>query len=64
MAKAPKFRPRTKHINIKYHHFLEHVASGLLKLHAITTDQQIADIFTKPLAEGLFYNHCKAIMGW
>jgi len=64
MAKAPKFRPRTKLINIKYHHFLEHVTSGLLRLHAITTDQQIADIFTKPLAEGPFYNHRKAIMGW
>jgi hypothetical protein len=64
MAKAPKFRPRTKHINIKYHHFLEHVASGLLKLHAVTTEQQIADIFTKPLAEGPFFSHRKAIMGW
>ena len=64
MAKAPRFRPRTKHINIKYHHFLEHVTSGLLHLHAVTSDQQIADIFTKPLAEDLFYNHRKAIMGW
>jgi len=64
MAKAPKFRPRTKHINIKYHHFLEHVASGLLRLHAVSTEQQIADVFTKPLAEGLFHNHRKTIMGW
>jgi hypothetical protein len=64
MARAPKMRPRTKHINIKYHHFLEHVSSGLLSLHAITSEQQIADIFTKPLADALFTNHRKNISGW
>jgi hypothetical protein len=64
MARAPKMHPRTKHINIKYHHFLEHASSGLLSLHAITSEQQIADILTKPLADALFTNHHKSISGW
>jgi hypothetical protein len=64
MAKTPKMRPRTKHINIKYHHFLEHVSSGLLSLHAVSSEKQIADIFTKPLTDPLFTNHRRVISGW
>jgi len=25
LAKEPKYRPRTKHISIKWHHFREHI---------------------------------------
>jgi len=32
LARLPKMRPRTKHINIKYHHFREHVRLGLIKI--------------------------------
>jgi hypothetical protein len=28
IAKVPKMRPRTKHLNIKYHHFREEVRKG------------------------------------
>jgi hypothetical protein len=64
LAKTPKMRPRTKHLNIKYHHFRQHVQSGLLSLHYVSTDHQIADIFTKPLAEDSFQRHRKQIIGW
>jgi hypothetical protein len=64
MVKVPKFCPRAKHINIKCHHFLEHVASGFFLLNPVTTEQQLVHIFTKLLTETLFTNHCKAIMGW
>ena len=30
LAKAPKIRPRTKHIDLKYHHFKEHVRKGFI----------------------------------
>jgi hypothetical protein len=56
MARAPKMHPCTKHINIKCHHFLEHVTYGLLSLYAVSTDEQIADIFTKPLSDIPFTN--------
>jgi len=64
MARAPKMRPRTKHINIKYHHFLSQVTTGLLSLHPVSSEDQFADIFTKPLPDTPFLKHRKAIMGW
>jgi hypothetical protein len=51
MARSPKMRPRTKHINIKYHHFRDAVTRGDITIHAIDTGDQQADIFTKPLDE-------------
>ena len=64
LAKVPKMRPRTKHLNIKYHHFRQHWQSGLLSLHAVSTEEQIANIFTKPLSDMLFQKHRKAICRW
>jgi hypothetical protein len=54
LARLPKLHPHTKHINIKNHHFCEHVQLGLIKVYPIGTNDQIADIFTKPLAQNLF----------
>ena len=64
MAKVPKMRPRTRHLNIKYHHFQEHVRRGQIKVHAVDTKKQIADIFTKALAKDDFVRHRKSILGW
>ena len=44
----------TKHINIRYHFIREHVMEGTIELHFVPTDQQLADIFTKPLPEATF----------
>ena len=64
MARTPKMRPRTKHLNIKYHHFREAVHNGLISIHGISTENQWADIFTKPLGDTLFLRFRLAIMGW
>jgi hypothetical protein len=64
MAKTPKMRPRTRHINIKYHHFCEAVHSGLISIHPISTHDQPADMLTNPLSVDLFRKHRKNIMGW
>ena len=37
LAKAPKIRPRTKRIALKYHHFREHFRKGLIKINPIDT---------------------------
>ena len=63
LAKVPKMRPRTKHINIKYHHFREHVKSGAIKVEYTNTKDQVADIFTKPLGQELFAKHCDQLLG-
>ena len=64
VAKSPKFTPRTKHIAIKYHHFRTYVQDGTIEIHSNDTKEQIADIFTKPLAEASFVYLRKFLMGW
>ena len=64
LARAPRMRPRTKHINIKYHHFRHYVAEGLIKIEPIDTLDQLADIFTKAVSRDLFFKFRKLIMGW
>ena len=64
LAQTPKIRPRTKHINIIYHHFRDAVKKGMVEIFAISTDDQMADILTKPLNQNLFVRHRKKMMGW
>ena len=63
LARLPKIRPRTKHINVCYHHFREHVRKGMIKIFPIDTEDQIADALTKPLAQNAFCRHRKYMCG-
>ena len=54
MTGNPVQHSMTKHISIRYHFIREHVEKGTIELHFVTTDQQLADIFTKPLSEEVF----------
>jgi hypothetical protein len=54
MAENPKFTPRTKHIAFKYRHFWKHVITqanpdGFIQIKYCSTNDQVADIFTKPV---------------
>ena len=64
LARVPKMRTRTKHINIVYHHFRQHVKDRIINVHPIDTLDQIADIFTKPLDRKAFIKFRKLLMGW
>jgi Reverse transcriptase (RNA-dependent DNA polymerase) len=64
MARTPKMRPRTKHLNIKYHHFREAVLNGDITIWQVNTLDQIADLFTKPLGVQLFVKFRELLMGW
>ena len=63
IAKEHKYRPRTKHLNIKLHHSRQYVNNNEIDILPINTDDQPADIFTKTLAEPLLAKHQKFIMG-
>jgi hypothetical protein len=63
LARLPKLRPRTKHINVCYHHFREHVREGLIKIFPIDMKDQIADALTKALAQNDFQRHCRYMCG-
>jgi hypothetical protein len=47
----------TKHINVCYHHFREHVRKGLIKIFPVGTADQITDVLTKALAQNDFTRH-------
>lgn len=64
MAKEPRMRPRTKHINVKYHHFRSYVESGKIEIHQISTEDQLADLWTKPLNRDLFKKFVQQVFGW
>ena len=63
LARLPKICPRTKHINVVYHHFCENVHKGLIKIFPVSTKDQIADIFMKPLAQNDFQRHRHSMCG-
>ena len=50
MANIHKYLPRTKHLNVKLHHFWQHVNDGSVIVKKIDTVEQQADYLTKPLA--------------
>jgi len=71
MARVHKMRPRTKHINLKYHFFRSRVVqdgdtdlTGKVHVVAIDTEEQLADVFTKAVSQELFLKFRMEIMGW
>jgi hypothetical protein len=64
IANVPKMRPRTKYLNIKYHHFREEVRMGTISIYHTRTEDQISDIFTKPLPITSFMKFRERIMRW
>jgi hypothetical protein len=59
-----QYRPRTKHIGIKYHHFADQIKNGNVAVEKIDTKDQWADALTKPLARDLFERLRRLYMGW
>jgi hypothetical protein len=64
LAKAAAMRPRTKDININFHHFRANAAAGTIDIQTIRSIDQPADMFTKLLKESVFALHRQAIIGW
>ena len=64
MATTQKFTPRTKHIALKYHHFRKWVDSKDIEISYVRTEDQQADILTKPVRPDLFFPLRHMLMGW
>jgi hypothetical protein len=64
LAMKPKMRPRTKHINVKFHHFRDYVRRKLITILPIRSEDNPADTLTKPLPLDIFLQHRLTIQGW
>ena len=51
LSSNPIFHARTNHIEVDYHFVRERVAQKLLHIKFISSKDQLADIFTKPLPQ-------------
>jgi hypothetical protein len=54
IATNPVQQKRTKHIDIHHHFLRDHVRKGDIVMEGVRTDDQLTDIFTKPLDETHF----------
>ena len=54
MTNNPVQHSRTKHIDIRHHFIRDHQQKGDISIESVGTDDQLADIFTKPLDERSF----------
>jgi hypothetical protein len=54
MIENPVFQDKSKHIEICYHYICDMVQRGALKLQYISTDEQVADVLTRPLSHVKF----------
>jgi hypothetical protein len=64
MAKIHKYRPRTKHLNVKLHHFRSYVESEEISIHPIESENQLADYLTKPVNYDILSRLRQRVMGW
>lgn len=62
LAESDAFRPRTKHIDIKFHFVREYIENGIINIKYIPTKEMVADNLTKAVARDK-HNFCSNLMG-
>jgi hypothetical protein len=56
--------PTSKFFNVKYHWFREQLKPGFIKITKVSSDNQLADIFTKGLRKLKFQANRLRLIGW
>ena len=64
IATGDKVRPRTKHINVRYHHFRQLVENKTLVIEAIRSEDNPADILTHPVTLERLAKHVTSLLKW
>ena len=58
-SENPVLHDRSKHIDMRYHFIQDMVQRGVVRLDHIGTDEQVANILTKPLGKVKFLTFCE-----
>ena len=61
LAKNLVNHERSKHIDVRFHFIRDHVKEGSVELLHVASQDQVADIFTKPLSKVLYDKYKKMI---
>jgi hypothetical protein len=64
ILKKAKYRPCTRHLLVKLHHFRDYITKGKISVHAIHTHDQEANYLTKPVNEDILKKLRKRVQGW
>ena len=64
LASSPAATKRSKHIAIRYHYVRDLVAAGVITIEHISTHENLADIFTKPLGRLKFEKFSTMLLGY
>ena len=56
LSKNPIIHSRSKHIKVRHHFHRDHVQNKHINLEFVSINDQLADIFTKPLENERFYD--------
>jgi hypothetical protein len=64
LANNQQLSPRSRHLNVKWHFFWEHVSNGGIKVSKIDTKSQRADYLAKGLAREVFEHIRSLNQGW
>ncbi|KAL0545154.1 hypothetical protein IC582_020300 [Cucumis melo] len=62
LAKNPVFHDRSKHIDTRFHFIRDCISRKEVQVEYVKTEDQIADIFTKPLKVNVF-NNLRTLLG-
>ena len=54
---------KSKHIDTRVYHLRDLCTAGILQLHKVSTEEQVADTLTKALPEPAFKKHREVMMG-
>ena len=64
VATECKMRPRTEHLNVKFHHFWDEINSGKIAIKFVAGEDDPADILTHPVNEERLLEHMTMSLQW